>query len=101
VKVVELDREGRIGGEEFLLVLTRADERNVGTVVEHILNQLRQRKFSIGDKTITVTASFGVSGFQGKIPPAFARLVSRADKGLYAAKRAGRNRIEVCAATQA
>jgi two-component system cell cycle response regulator len=92
---------GRIGGEEFLMVLTHADERDVRTVVERVLDQFRQRKFSIGDKTITVTASFGVSGFQGKVPPAFAKLVSQADQGLYAAKRAGRNRIEVCATTPA
>lgn len=92
---------GRIGGEEFLMVLTHADERNVRTVVERILNQLRQCRFSIGDETITVTASFGVSGFHGKVPPAFAKLVSQADKALYSAKRAGRNRIDICGTTPA
>jgi two-component system cell cycle response regulator len=90
---------GRIGGEEFLLVLTHAEEPNVRTVVERILNQLRERRFPFGEKTIAVTASFGISGFQGKVPPEFSELVSQADAALYAAKRAGRNRIEVCAMT--
>jgi diguanylate cyclase (GGDEF)-like protein len=92
---------GRIGGEEFLIALTHTEEINVRTVVERILNQLREHKFSFGGKTITITitASFGVSGFQGKLPPESKKLVSQADGALYAAKRAGRNRIEVCATT--
>jgi len=49
-----------------------------------------------GGKTITVTASFGASGFQGTAPPEFAKLVSKADGALYVAQGAGRNRIEVC-----
>jgi two-component system cell cycle response regulator len=93
------DMCARIGGEEFLLILTHADENNVRNVVDRILNQLREREFLFGDKTVTVTASFGVSGFQGKVPPEFAELLSQADAALYAAKRAGRNRIEVCAMT--
>ncbi|HTS12002.1 MAG TPA: diguanylate cyclase [Candidatus Limnocylindrales bacterium] len=90
---------GRVGGEEFLMILTHADERNVRIVVERVRNQLRERKILSGQKTIAATASFGVSGFQGKVPPEFAKLVSKADEALYLAKRAGRNRIEVCAMT--
>jgi diguanylate cyclase len=41
-----------------------------------------------------VTASFGIAGFQGKHAPDFAKLLKQADAALYAAKRAGRNRIE-------
>ncbi len=89
----------RLDGEEFLMVFTHANENNVRMVLERILNQLREHKFSFGGKTITVTASFGVSSFQGKVPPEFAKLVIKADEELYAAKRAGRNRIEVCAKT--
>jgi diguanylate cyclase (GGDEF)-like protein len=45
-----------------------------------------------------VTASFGIDGFQGKHAPDFAKLLKQADAALYAAKRAGRNRIEFAAA---
>lgn len=72
---------------------------NVRIVVERILNQLREHRFSFGGKTITITASFGVSSFQGKLSLEFSKLVIQADGALYAAKRAGRNRIEVCAMT--
>lgn len=88
---------GRIGGEEFLLVLTHASEENVRIVVERILQQLRNREFSFDGQTIRVTASFGIAGFQGKVVQEFTKLMNQADEALYAAKRAGRNRIEVSA----
>jgi two-component system, cell cycle response regulator len=86
---------GRTGGEEFIMIFTHAEECNVGIVVARILRQLREHEFSFGGKPVQVTASFGIAGFQGKGMPDFAKLISRADAALYAAKRGGRNRIEV------
>lgn len=90
---------GRIGGEEFLLVLTHVNQENVRLVVERILRRFREHEFSFGSQTIKVTASFGIAGFQGKVAPEFAKLVNLADEALYTAKRAGRDRIEVSAMT--
>jgi two-component system cell cycle response regulator len=90
---------GRIGGEEFLMVITHVNEENVRIVVERILQQLQDREFSHGGHKIRITASFGVAGFHGKVAPEFSKLVSEADEALYAAKHAGRNRIEVSATT--
>ena len=86
---------GRIGGEEFLHVLTHADEAAVRIVAERIRAQFAAQSFSFGGANVTVTASFGAVGFRGNTAPAFGNLVSRADTALYRAKRQGRNRIEV------
>ncbi len=84
---------GRIGGEEFLFVLTHADKDNVEFVTERIRKEFEEHEFLFGGRVTKVTASFGVSGFQGKIAPQFSRLLSQADAALYAAKHRGRNRI--------
>jgi two-component system, cell cycle response regulator len=89
------DMYGRIGGEEFIVIFTHADEHNVGIVVERVLDQLRAHEFWLGGKTVQVTASFGIAGFDGKGVPEFAKLVNQADAALYVAKRGGRNRIEL------
>ena len=89
------DISGRIGGEEFLHVVTHADEASVGLVVERTRAQFAGEKFSFGESDVSVTASFGVVGFSGTTAPPFGDLVSRADNALYRAKRLGRNRIEI------
>jgi two-component system, cell cycle response regulator len=86
---------GRTGGEEFLMAFTHAKPEDVRVIIERILQRFRDREFSFGGQTIRVTASFGIAGFQGRVAPEFAKLVNQADEALYAAKRAGRNRIEV------
>jgi diguanylate cyclase (GGDEF)-like protein len=84
---------GRMGGDEFLLVLTHVDDKNIGITVNRLREQFASKKFHLGGKSISVTASFGVTGHKGKEPPEFSELVRRADKALYDAKRAGRNKI--------
>ncbi len=93
------DTCGRTGGEEFIIIFTHADECNVGIVVARVLRELREHDFLFGTKSVQVTASFGIAGFQGKGSPEFAKLMNQADAALYTAKRAGRNRIEVAPTT--
>jgi len=89
------DISGRIGGEEFLHILTHAAPASVPVVVERTRARFAAHKFSFGGSDITLTASFGAVGFCGGPVPAFADLVSRADRALYRAKHQGRNRIEI------
>src|SRR5712692_2544831 len=85
---------GRVGGEEFLVVLTHVQKPNVEIVVDRIRHQFEAEKFTFGGRTLGVTASFGISGFQAGEAPKFDQLIREADAALYAAKRAGRNRLE-------
>ena len=89
---------GRIGGEEFLFILTHTTQENARVVIERIRAELEAAKFDFDGSTLTVTASFGLAGFEGARAPDFNRLVSQADAALYAAKRTGRNRIEIATA---
>jgi two-component system cell cycle response regulator len=86
---------GRMGGDEFLLVLTHVDEGHIRQTVERLRERFASKKLSFGGESISVTASFGVRGFQGKEPPEFSVLVREADKALYCAKRAGRNQVKI------
>jgi two-component system, cell cycle response regulator len=86
---------GRIGGEEFLQVLTYTEEPNVRMVLERTRKQFAAEPFTFAGATVHVTASFGVAGFHGRTPPPFSELVTQADAALYRAKNAGRNRAEI------
>ncbi len=84
----------RLGGEEFLVVLTHVEKENVKIPIERIRKQFETKKFTVAGHTFSVTASFGIAGFCGTVAPEFGDLMSRADAALYSAKRNGRNRIE-------
>ena len=86
---------GRLGGEEFLIVLTHTDKQNALNVIERIRTELASASVTFGGCTVGVTASFGLAGFEGdEKASSLNRLRELADAALYAAKRGGRNRIE-------
>jgi two-component system, cell cycle response regulator len=85
----------RMGGEEFLFVLTYASIENALLVTERIRAKLEATQFIFDSHEVKVTASFGIAGFAGKQAPDFGRLVTQADGALYSAKRLGRNRVEI------
>ena len=84
----------RIGGEEFLVMMTHSDRGGTKTAVERIRKQFENTNFTLGGSIVTATASFGIAGFRGNRPPDWNALVECADTALYAAKHKGRNRIE-------
>jgi diguanylate cyclase (GGDEF)-like protein len=88
---------GRIGGEEFLFSLTHTTQENAKLVINRIRAELEATKFTFDGSDLTVTASFGVTGFEGSQAPDLSQLISQADAALYSAKRLGRNRIEFAA----
>jgi two-component system chemotaxis response regulator CheY len=91
----QCDITGRLGGDEFLLVMTHAGATGAQLAIERIREQVEAKKFDFRGNSIGVTASFGIAGFQRGQETDFERLVVRADAALYAAKRQGGNRIEM------
>jgi two-component system cell cycle response regulator len=89
------DISGRLGGEEFVFLLTHADRPGVLIVVDRIRQRLAAERFTFDGQAVQVTASFGIAGFSGKSAPDFAELLAKADDALYSAKHHGRNRIEL------
>lgn len=88
---------GRIGGEEFVMVLSHIGKEDVFTAVDRIRRRLEAERFSFGGKVLNVTASFGIAGYQSEPVLEFHELLRQADAALYAAKRNGRNRVEFAA----
>lgn len=85
---------GRLGGEEFLLLVTHVEKKHLAIAVERIRAQFEAHEFKFDGHTLHATASFGVAHFRGTIAPDFSELLARADAGLYSAKHKGRNRVE-------
>jgi len=86
---------GRLGGDEFLLVITHVEVENVEATVNRFREQFAALSFPLQGQSIGVTASFGVAGYLGKDGQDFTALVRKADQMLYEAKRAGRNIVRV------
>ena len=90
---------GRIGGEEFVMILTHGARSDAATAVDRIRRSFEAELFTFGGSMLGATASFGISGFQGSQAPELSELLQQADTALYAAKRGGRNRVEFADST--
>ena len=84
---------GRLGGEEFLVVITHVEKKNVAIAIERIRRQFSAQRFTVARHTFGATASFGIAGIRVTAGSDFSDLVTRADAALYSAKRQGRNRV--------
>ncbi|GKU28382.1 GGDEF domain-containing protein [Clostridium folliculivorans] len=83
---------GRYGGEEFLVCIPGADEKAALEIAERMHERILKKKFIHNNEDIKVTASFGIcSTVDKKIT--VEEFLNFADKKLYEAKNAGRNRI--------
>ena len=88
----------RTGGEEFVLVLPGTDLPSAEVIAERLRKLVSSKPFPIAQgKAITVTVSLGVACLEGAGDTP-AKILKRADDGLYRAKREGRNRVEITAA---
>jgi two-component system cell cycle response regulator len=88
----EEDVVARFGGEEFIILLPRCDLENAIYKAEHLCQFVRD----LQPDDRMVSASFGVSCIhQGGRHIDFEKLLKEADMALYAAKRNGRDRVEV------
>lgn len=93
----QTDTAGRLGGEEFCVLLRGTDLDGVRRYAERIRRQLEAEPLSVGAASLRITVSCGGASFMADdaIPTA---AIQRADAALYRAKAAGRNRVELTAA---
>ena len=88
----DADVVGRMGGEEFAVLLPNASPQGTRDTAERIRQAIAGISLPLnqGD-TLRFTASLGVASFQ---PPqqTLAQLLAQADQALYRAKAEGRNR---------
>jgi diguanylate cyclase (GGDEF)-like protein len=87
-----IDIVGRIGGEEFALILPETPLENAVILAERLRGAVQDLQIPYGSSVISVTASFGVAAVEPGTPD-IASAMRAADKLLYAAKHAGRNRV--------
>ncbi|MCA8257124.1 diguanylate cyclase [Burkholderia sp. AU31624] len=85
---------GRVGGEEFAIVLPGADLDRALAFAQRVQQRAMQARLMHDDQQVTLTVSIGIDAMRASDFGAYQPL-SRADKALYLAKERGRNRIEV------
>ncbi len=88
----ESDIVGRIGGEEFGIVLMSGKESGVLTVVERLRMELARQVHVCEGKKLTATCSVGIAYLTPDIKD-IASMFKQADEALYLAKEDGRNRV--------
>ncbi|MDX2424135.1 MAG: diguanylate cyclase [Amphritea sp.] len=88
----EFDLLGRIGGEEFAVLLIATDQLKAEETAERIRQVISEHVFpSLSGSTLQCTVSIGVAVLDGE--ETLDRLMVRSDEALYAAKDKGRNRV--------
>jgi diguanylate cyclase (GGDEF)-like protein len=95
-----LDLVARLGGEEFVVLLPDSDALGALRVAERLRLAIADSGPQVGEGVLHYTASFGVAGLDPG-QSSLEELLGRADEALYAAKRQGRNRVELAPAAHA
>lgn len=85
---------GRLGGEEFAVLLPQTDGAHAFDVAEKLRAAFRALKFPGSHPPISVSASFGVATLDPGSDD-IDSLLQKADEALYDAKRSGRNRTSI------
>ncbi len=93
-KLRSMDIVGRLGGEEFIILLPQTTIDQAAMIGNRILEALAATDIDTGAAIIRITATIGISQM---IPsdPNFNAIIQRADEALYRGKETGRNRVEV------
>jgi diguanylate cyclase (GGDEF)-like protein len=90
----QTDCLGRLGGEEFGIILTETNGEGAVYLAERIRKAVERKKFCQGDVALTLTVSIGLTNVL--LEDTGIDILRRADKGLLSAKESGKNKV-VCA----
>ena len=88
------DTCARVGGDEFVVILTGPAGTAGGAEVAERLTRSLDQPFQLGDRTVTVTASIGIAWADEQVV-SFDQLVARADAAMYDAKAQGKARLVI------
>ena len=91
----DTDLAGRLGGDELLVLLPETDAEGAATLAASIRTAIAERAIDTPDGPIAVTLSLGSADWAGD---SVQELLERADRALYAAKDAGRDRAVAASA---
>ena len=87
-----MDKIGRIGGEEFAILMPNTEARTAYQIADRLRGYIEKDELTFENKTIKITVSIGLT--HRKDGEADTQIVlQRADSALYEAKRNGRNRV--------
>ncbi|HWW46907.1 MAG TPA: GGDEF domain-containing protein [Xanthobacteraceae bacterium] len=87
------DVAGRVGGEEFLILLENVTRDQAMRVAERLRAALAARSYGDLARGLRITSSIGVASYwDGE---SIERMFARADTALYEAKKSGRNRVSI------
>ena len=90
---------GRVGGEEFALLLPSTGIDEALLIAERIRQEVATWDFKLSEgKVLKVTVSIGISSLNDKIDTVYSLLKS-ADNAMYRSKKEGRNRVTPCLST--
>lgn len=87
----EVDCVARVGGEEFVLVLSGTLQQDAVIAVRRIAQKLGELQVTSIEPQYRITASIGITEY--KTGEEVEQTMDRADRALYDAKRTGRNKI--------
>ena len=91
--VRRIDAVGRLGGEEFMILMPRCDKDPAVEIAQRLRYEISQIQVVDNGQTFRYTVSIGVSALRSHTRD-FAELLKQADNALYKAKRGGRNCVE-------
>lgn len=83
---------GRLGGEEFAILLPETDLSGAAAIAERLRHGVEATPIEAGDATVRVTISLGVAALESA-EQGVERVLAAADAALYEAKTTGRNRV--------
>lgn len=93
------DLVGRLGGEEFAVLLPDTDCEAAAQFCQRLHQEIHGLSLSENDQPVSITVSAGVKCFSGQrssvTPLSLDRLLSEADRALYQAKAAGRDQTRI------
>jgi len=86
------DLVGRLGGEEFVAIMPNTDAASALAAAERMRQAFAATPMHLGERDLLITVSIGVAVLDAQ-DQAYSQLLRRADRAMYAAKTAGRNKV--------